>query len=115
MKYLKTFEDFINEATISDTQMEMAGKKLINKIEIGAKFYGNLRNNITRKSEDVILTVTGYGNQANAFKEFEVEDEDGKKLYLRVTVMYGTSYSVMDNPRGNWENASGLVLDKIEI
>lgn len=122
MKNVKTFEDFVNEsadniteATITDTQMEMAGKKLIDKITIGAKFYGNLKSSMKHTSKDVVLTVTGYGNRANAYKEFEVETAEGEKLYLRVTVMYGTSYKVMSSPHGNWENADGLVLDKIEI
>ena len=102
-------ESRINEGTITPMQMEMKGKTLINKISIGAKFEGELDN----KAET--LTVIGYGDRANAFKIFEVETSDGTKTYLKVTVMYGCNYRVMDNPRGNWDSAKGFSLKTITI
>ena len=99
----------IAEGTITPMQMEMKGKTLINKISIGAKFEGELDN----KPET--LTVVGYGDRANAFKIFEVETSDGTKTYLKVTVMYGCNYRVMDNPRGNWDAAKGFNLKTITI
>ena len=98
---------FVNEATITPMQMEMKGKTLINKISIGAKFIGDLNN----KPET--LTVIGFGDRANAFKIFEVETSDGTKTYLKVTVMYGCNYRVMDNPRGNWDAAKTFNLKSI--
>jgi len=32
-----------------------------------------------------------------------------------VTVMYGCSYRVLDNPRGNWDGAKGFDLKTITI
>lgn len=111
MKNLNTFEEFlnenINEGSITPMQMEMKGKTLINKISIGAKFEGELDN----KTET--LTVIGYGDRSNAFKIFEVETSKGTKTYLKVTVMYGCDYRVMDNPRGNWDSAKGFNLKTI--
>jgi len=99
----------IAEGTITPMQMEMKGKTLINKISIGAKFEGDLNN----KPET--LTVVGYGDRANAFKIFEVETSSGIKTYLKVTVMYGAKYQILDNPRGNWEGAKTFNLNAITI
>jgi len=111
MKHIQTFESFLNEnlneGAITPMQMEMKGKTLINQISIGAKFEGELDN----KAET--LTVVGYGDRANAFKIFEVETLSGTKTYLKVTVMYGCKYQVLDNPRGNWEGAKGFNLKTI--
>ena len=102
-------QESVNESSITPMQMEMKGKTLINKISIGAKFEGELDN----KAET--LTVIGYGDRANAFKIFEVETSNGTKTYLKVTVMYGCNYRVMDNPRGNWDAAKGFNLKTITI
>jgi len=113
MKHIQTFESFLNEnlneAIISPMQMEMKGKTLISKISIGAKFEGELDH----KPET--LTVVGYGDRSNAFRIFEVETSGGTKTYLKVTVMYGCSYRVLDNPRGNWDGAKGFDLKTITI
>lgn len=111
MSNIHTFEEFLNEnlneGAITPMQMEMKGKTLINKIPIGAKFEGDLDN----KPET--LTVVGYGDRANAFKIFEVETSSKIKTYLKVTVMYGAKYQVLDNPRGNWEGAKAFDVKTI--
>lgn len=118
MSYLDTLKKYklLNEGgIISADHMEIAGKKLINKVDIGSKFHGELRDKMKHTSKKVVLTVTGFGPRANAFRVYKVEDEDKQELYLRVDVMYGVSYKVADNDRGNWDSANGLVLDKIVL
>ena len=114
MKHIHTYESFLNEAMINEgvitpMQMEMNGKKLINKISDGAKFEG------TFKGKPETFTVVGFSDRANAFRIFEVEDSAGKKSYLKVTVMYGCTYQIMDNYRGNWDGAPMLDLKSITI
>lgn len=114
MKHIHTFEHFLseallNEGVISPMQMEMKGKTLINQISVGAKFEG------TFNGKPETFTVVGFSDRANAFRIFEVEDSAGKKSYLKVTVMYGCTYQVMDNPRGNWDGAPMLNLKNITI
>lgn len=93
MKNLKTFDQFVNEslneANISGMQLKMLGKKLLGKIKIGTKF-------VTDKNT---YTVTGFGPKANAFQEYDVENDKGEAKKAKLTVMYGTKFEVLDDPR----------------
>lgn len=109
MKNIPSFDDFLNEAVVSSMQMEMKGTTIINKIRSGAKF----ELEVDGKPET--YTVTGFGDRANAFKIFEVESSEGKTTWLKVTVMYGCKYQIMDNSRGNWENSKSCTLKSLTI
>jgi hypothetical protein len=68
MKTFKHFHEFINEGMLSP--------KDANKLSIGS----------TLKTDRHTYTIVGFGNRANAFKQFEVEDENGEKYNIQVSL-----------------------------
>ncbi|NND23756.1 MAG: hypothetical protein HKN86_03590, partial [Acidimicrobiia bacterium] len=74
--------------TISSSKISMMGAKVLNKISIGTIF----------DTEDGEYEITDYGQQANAFKEFEAE-HNGKKVKVKLTAMYGVKLEVTDDVR----------------
>ena len=82
-------ESVVDEGkTISSSKISMMGAKILNKISIGTIF----------DTEDGNYEITDYGQQANAFKEFEAE-HNGKKVKVKLTAMYGVKLEVTDDVR----------------
>lgn len=85
----KANESLVTERkTISSSKISMMGAKILRKISIGTIF----------DTEDGEYEITDYGQQANAFKEFEAE-HNGKKVKVKLTAMYGVKFEVTDDVR----------------
>ena len=83
------YESVVTEGkTISSSKISMMGAKVLNKISIGTIF----------DTEDGEYEITDYGQQANAFKEFEAE-HNGKQVKVKLTAMYGVKLEVTDDVR----------------
>ena len=79
----------IDEAkTKSFAKASMMGSKLLNKISIGTIL----------DTKGGQYEITGFGQQSNAFKEFEATI-DGKEVKVKLTVMYGLKLEVTDDVR----------------
>ncbi len=114
MKNLPTYREFLNESSVTHEQMQINGQRIIGKIKVGSKFIGTV---IRRgdSPQDATLTVVGFGDRSNAFRVFEVENEEGDRSFLKVTVMYGVNYRLLNTPRGDWDSADTLNLQRVEI
>ena len=100
-------ESLVNEAkTISFAKASMLGSKLLNKIKIGTI--------IDTKGGQ--YEVTGFGQQANAFKEFEATI-DGKEVKVKLTAMYGLKLEVTDDVRSarfnKEEEINSIILESV--
>ena len=85
----KANESLVTERkTISSSKISMMGAKILRKLSIGTIF----------DTEDGEYEITDYGQQANAFKEFEAE-HNGKKVKVKLTAMYGVKLEVTDDVR----------------
>ena len=87
--------------TISSSKISMMGAKVLNKIRIGTIF----------DTKNGQYEVTGFGQQANAFKEFEAE-HNGKQVKVKLTAMYGVKLEVTDDVRSARFNKE-VVLNSI--
>lgn len=82
-------ESTIHEGkTISFAKASMMGAKILRKINIGTIL----------DTKGGQYEITDYGQQANAFKEFEAE-KDGKIVKVKLTAMYGLKLEVTDDVR----------------
>jgi len=100
-------ESVVTEAkTISFAKASMLGSKLFNKIKIGTI--------IDTKGGQ--YEVTGFGQQANAFKEFEATI-DGKEVKVKLTAMYGLKLEVTDDVRSarfnKEEEINSIILESV--
>lgn len=103
---MKSFAEFVNERyeaitegkTISGMKLGMMGAKILGKIKIGSKF----------NTDNGTYTVTGFGQQSNAFKEFEA-DFDGKACKVKLTAMYGIKLEYTNDPR------SGVYRNEVRL
>ena len=100
-------ESVVTEAkTISFAKASMLGSKLLNKIKIGTI--------IDTKGGQ--YEVTGFGQQANAFKEFEATI-DGKEVKVKLTAMYGLKLEVTDDVRSarfnKEEEINSIILESV--
>jgi hypothetical protein len=71
-----TLNESVNEGMISP--------KMAKKLSIG--------NSIT--TQEHTYTITGFGNKSNAFRQFEVEDENGEKYNIQVSLFGATDIGV---------------------
>jgi hypothetical protein len=83
MKHIKTFEQFINEKANSVNEGLLTSKDA-NKLSIGD----------TLKTDKHTYKITGYSNRSNAFKQFEVEDENGERYNIQVSLRGSTGIKV---------------------
>jgi hypothetical protein len=100
-------KESVNEGkTISKGKIDLLGKKILNKIKIGTIF----------DTKGGQYKVTGYGPQANAFKEFEAE-KDGKAVKVKLTAMYGVKLEVTDDVRSarynKEESLNSIILESV--
>ena len=100
-------ESLVNEAkTISFAKASMLGSKLLNKIKIGTIL----------DTKGGQYEVTGFGQQANAFKEFEAT-LDGKEVKVKLTAMYGLKLEVTDDVRSarfnKEEEINSIILESL--
>ena len=98
----------VNEGkTIPLSKIRMMGAKILNKIRIGTQFV----------TDDNEYTVTGFGPQAQAFKEFEVDDKSGIAKKVKLTAMYGVKFQVNDDPRSavfrKEEGLNSIILESV--
>ena len=96
-----------NEAkTLSIGKIGMMGAKILNKIKIGTIF----------DTKNGQYEVTGFGQQANAFKEFEATI-DGKEVKVKLTAMYGVTLEVTDDVRSarydKEEELNSIILESV--
>ena len=96
-----------NEAkTLSIGKIGMMGAKILNKIKIGTIF----------DTKNGQYEVTGFGQQANAFKEFEAMI-DGKEVKVKLTAMYGVKLEVTDDVRSarynKEEELNSIILESV--
>ena len=101
------YESVVTESkTISFTKASMMGSKLLNKIRIGTI--------IDTKGGQ--YEITGFGQQANAFKEFEATI-DGKEVKVKLTAMYGLKLEVTDDVRSarfnKEEEINSIILESV--
>jgi hypothetical protein len=80
----KSTDESVNEAMISSSGAK--GLKIGNKI----------------KTENSTYTITGFGSQTNATKDFEATNEKGKKFNLRVSLRGATGIQVAPAPSLNF-------------
>jgi hypothetical protein len=97
----------VNEAkTISFAKASMLGSKLLNKIKIGTIL----------DTKGGQYEVTGFGQQSNAFKEFEAT-LDGKEVKVKLTAMYGLKLEVTDDVRSarfnKEEEINSIILESL--
>ena len=97
----------IDEAkTISFAKASMMGSKLLNKISIGTIL----------DTKGGQYEITGFGQQSNAFKEFEATI-DGKEVKVKLTVMYGLKLEVTDDVRSarfnKEEEVNSIILESV--
>ena len=97
----------INERkTISFAKASMMGAKILNKINIGTIL----------DTKGGQYEITDYGQQANAFKEFEAE-KDGKIVKVKLTAMYGLKLEVTDDVRSarfnKEEEIIGFIMESV--
>jgi hypothetical protein len=94
------------DKTISFAKASMMGSKLLNKISIGTI--------IDTKGGQ--YEITGFGQQANAFKEFEATI-DGKEVKVKLTAMYGLKLEVTDDVRSarfnKEEEINSIILESV--
>jgi len=111
MKRVKLFEEFIESVvteakTISFAKASMLGSKLLNKIKIGTIL----------DTKGGQYEVTGFGQQSNAFKEFEATI-DGKEVKVKLTAMYGLKLEVTDDVRSarfnKEEEINSIILESL--
>ena len=100
-------ESLVNEAkTISFAKASMLGSKLLNKIKIGTIL----------DTKGGQYEVTGFGQQSNAFKEFEAT-LDGKEVKVKLTAMYGLKLEVTDDVRSarfnKEEEINSIILESL--
>jgi len=111
MKKVKLFEEFIESVvteakTISFAKASMLGSKLLNKIKIGTIL----------DTKGGQYEVTGFGQQSNAFKEFEATI-DGKEVKVKLTAMHGLKLEVTDDVRSarfnKEEEINSIILESL--
>ena len=100
-------ESLVNEAkTISFAKASMLGSKLLNKIKIGTIL----------DTKGGQYEVTGFGQQSNAFKEFEATI-DGKEVKVKLTAMYSLKLEVTDDVRSarfnKEEEINSIILESL--
>ena len=100
-------ESTVTEAkTISFAKASMMGSKLLNKISIGTIL----------DTKGGQYEITGFGQQSNAFKEFEATI-DGKEVKVKLTVMYGLKLEVTDDVRSarfnKEEEVNSIILESV--
>jgi len=100
-------ESTIHEGkTISFAKASMMGAKILNKINIGTIL----------DTKGGQYEITDYGQQANAFKEFEAE-KDGKIVKVKLTAMYGLKLEVTDDVRSarfnKEEEIIGFIMESV--
>ncbi len=100
-------ESITNEGkTISFAKASMLGSKLLNKIKIGTIL----------DTKGGQYEITDYGQQSNAFKEFEAE-KDGKIVKVKLTAMYGLKLEVTDDVRSarfnKEEEINSIILESL--
>lgn len=100
-------ESVVTEAkTISFAKASMMGSKLLNKISIGTIL----------DTKGGQYEITGFGQQSNAFKEFEATI-DGKEVKVKLTVMYGLKLEVTDDVRSarfnKEEEVNSIILESL--
>ena len=100
-------ESVVTEAkTISFAKASMMGSKLLNKISIGTIL----------DTKGGQYEITGFGQQSNAFKEFEATI-DGKEVKVKLTVMYGLKLEVTDDVRSarfnKEEEVNSIILESV--
>ena len=92
--------------TLSIGKIGMMGAKILNKIRIGTIF----------DTKNGQYEVTGFGQQANAFKEFEATI-DGKEVKVKLTAMYGIKLEVTDDVRSarfnKEEELNSIILESV--
>jgi hypothetical protein len=92
--------------TISFSKASMMGAKILNKINIGTIL----------DTKGGQYEITGYGQQSNAFKEFEAE-KDGKIVKVKLTAMYGLKLEVTDDVRSarfnKEEEINSIILESL--
>ena len=92
--------------TLSIGKIGMMGAKILNKIRIGTIF----------DTKGGQYEVTGFGQQANAFKEFEATI-DGKEVKVKLTAMYGIKLEVTDDVRSarfnKEEELNSIILESV--
>ena len=90
--------------TMSFAKASMMGSKLLNKISIGTIL----------DTKGGQYEITGFGQQSNAFKEFEATI-DGKEVKVKLTVMYGLKLEVTDDVRSarfnKEEEVNSIILE----
>jgi len=111
MKKVKLFEEFIESVvteakTISFAKASMLGSKLLNKIKIGTIL----------DTKGGQYEVTGFGQQSNAFKEFEATI-DGKEVKVKLTAMHGLKLEVTDDVRSarfnKEEEINSIIIESV--
>lgn len=106
-KSIALSESTIHEGkTISFAKASMMGAKILNKINIGTIL----------DTKGGQYEITDYGQQANAFKEFEAE-KDGKIVKVKLTAMYGLKLEVTDDVRSarfnKEEEIIGFIMESV--
>jgi hypothetical protein len=113
-KKIHSFTSFVAEKKtvvtegkkLSIGKIGMMGAKVLNKIKIGTIF----------DTKGGQYEVTGFGQQANAFKEFEATI-DGKEVKIKLTAMYGVKLEVTDDVRSarfnKEEEINSIILESV--
>jgi hypothetical protein len=92
MSNIKLFKDFLSESTMSPKDAK--------KLSIGSKI----------KTKNDTYTITGFGAKTGATREFETENEEGKKFNVKVSLNGSQSVWTAAAPSLNYDE-KGEVLE----
>jgi len=92
--------------TIGESMNEaMMAPKAAKKLKIGS----------TVKTEKGTYTITGYGQKSNAEKVFEVENENGEKFNMKVSLRGSTAVDIAKFPSLRFDLGKGEILEKTMV
>ena len=74
----------------------------VNEAMISPSGAKGLRSGHKIKTQNGTYTITGFGSQTNATKDFEATNEKGKKFNLRVSLRGATGIQVAPAPSLNF-------------
>jgi hypothetical protein len=82
------------KAFVQSQGIEIVALESVNEYrELNPKMVNNFKIGDTIKTQKGTYTITGFGRRANAFREFEAENEKGKPFNLRISLRGATGIS----------------------
>ena len=86
--------DLVDELKTMYRGQALGKRESVNEYrELSPKMVNNFKIGDTIKTQKGTYTITGFGRRANAFREFEAENEKGKPFNLRISLRGATGIS----------------------